>query len=268
MKPKYRRVKKINNKNAQGEFYITDLPEIAARDNIVTKVHVTKNEAEIMGCNSRADLAVIEAAAQDRLRAGIMSGGVTMRDPSTVYLSHDTKIAPDVIIEPSVVFGLGVEIAAGSYIKAFSYFEDSKIGKNATIGPFTRLRPGADVGEEARVGNFVEIKKATIGKRSKIGHLAYVGDCKMGEDVNFSAGAITVNYDGYDKHKTTIEDGVMVGSNVNLVAPLTIKKGAFVAAGSTISDNVPADALSITRDEHKIRKNWAKEYRKRKTKKS
>lgn len=257
-------VGKINNNNAQGEFYITDLPEIAAAEGIITKAHVTDDATEMMGCNSRGDLAAIEAIAQTRLRDAVMAAGVTMHDPASVYLSHDTKIGPDSVIEPHVVFAPGVSIGAGAYIKAFSHFEGTKTASSVSIGPFARLRPGSEIGEDARIGNFVEIKKSKIGAGSKIGHLAYVGDTKMGPDVNFSAGAITVNYDGFEKHETIIGKGVMVGSNVNLVAPLTIDDGAFIAAGSTITEDVPADALSITRDTHQIREGWAKEYRKRK----
>ncbi len=257
-------LRKVRSTNAQGEYYITDLPEIAAKEGVITKVALTKDSDEVKGCNSRVDLAALEMIAQNRLRAAAMLKGVTMVDPSTVYLSYDTKIARDVVIEPHVVFGVGVEVASGTYIKAFSYLEGTKVGKDVAIGPFARLRPGADIGEGARIGNFVEIKKSKIGKRSKIGHLAYVGDCLMGEDVNFSAGAITVNYDGFEKHQTLIGKGVMIGSNVNLVAPLCVDDGAFIAAGSTITDDVPADALSIARDAHKIREGWAVEYRKKK----
>lgn len=257
-------VKKIKNNNAQGEFYITDLPEIAAKPGILTKVALAKDANEVRGCNSRKELAELEAIVQERLREAVMAKGVTMIDPSTVYLSLDTKIAKDVLIEPNVFFGPNVEVGSGAHIKAFSHLEGAKIGKEATIGPFARLRPGSELGEEVRIGNFVEVKKSKIGKRSKISHLGYVGDAIMGEDVNFSAGAITVNYDGFEKHTTVIGRGVMVGSNVNLVAPLSIDDGAFIAAGSTITEDVPADALSIARDAHKIREGWAAEYRKKK----
>ena len=257
-------VKKIGNKNAAGEYYLTDLPEIAAKDKAVTRVVVTKNIEEIRGCNSRVDLAALEATLQNRLREKFLTSGVSMIDPSTVYLHFDTKIASDVLIEPGVFFGPGVELGEGVHIKAYSHIEGAKIGKGATVGPFARLRPGTDIGAEARIGNFVEIKKSKIGKRSKISHLGYVGDTIMGDDTNFGCGAITVNYDGFDKHQTVIGKGVMVGSNVSLIAPLEVKDGAFIAAGSTITDDVPADALSISREDTQIREGWAKEFRQRK----
>nr|MBP7905608.1 bifunctional UDP-N-acetylglucosamine diphosphorylase/glucosamine-1-phosphate N-acetyltransferase GlmU [Alphaproteobacteria bacterium] len=163
-----------------------------------------------------------------------------------------------------VYFGPGVEVGEGSRIRAFSHLEGAKIGSKTTVGPFARLRPGTVLGDNVRIGNFVEIKKSTIGDRSKVSHLGYVGDCEMGEDVNFGCGAITVNYDGFEKHTTIIGKGVMVGSNVNLIAPLIIDDGAFIAAGSTITQNVPADALSLSRAKEEVRKGWAATYRQRK----
>lgn len=257
-------LEQLGNKNAQGEFYITDLPAIAARKSYATRVHITTDEAEVQGCNTRADLAMLEATMQMRLRMAALAGGVTILDPASVYLSYDTHLGRDTVVEPNVFFGPGVTVDSDVHIKAFSHLEGVRVRRGAVIGPFARLRPETDIGEDARVGNFVEIKKSTIGKRSKINHLAYVGDCTMGDDVNFSAGAITVNFDGFQKHETHIGKGVMVGSNVNLVAPVTIDDGAFIAAGSTITENVPADALSISRDVGKIREGWAAEYRKRK----
>lgn len=251
----------IQNKNAQGEFYITDLPAIAARAARKTAVVVADDAGEVRGCNTRADLAALEYIAQTRLRAASLDGGVTMTDPETVYFSWDTKIGADTVIEPHVVFGPGVSIESGVAIRAFSHIEGASIGKGASIGPFARLRPGAKIGEGAKIGNFVEIKKSAIGARSKIGHLAYVGDTDMGEDVNFSAGAITVNYDGFNKHKTGIGSGAMIGSNVNLVAPVTIGKGAYIAAGSTVAGDVPQDALFVARERGVTKKSWAKNFR-------
>ena len=255
---------KLDNKNAQGEYYITQLPALAVADGGKVFISTTKDEGEVRGCNTRGDLALLEKTLQDRLRAKHMAAGVSLQDPQSVYFSCDTQVASDVVIEPQVFFGPGVRVEAGAHIKAFSHIEGSAIGKNVSVGPFARWRPGAEIGSGARIGNFVEIKASKIGKRSKIGHLAYVGDCEMGEDVNFSAGAITVNYDGFQKHKTVIGKGVMVGSNVNLVAPVRIDNGAFVAAGSTITEDVPANALSIARDVAEIRKGWAAAYRKKK----
>lgn len=256
---------KVKNNNAAKEYYITDLPAIAAKDKAVTKVYVTKNTDEVRGCNSRSDLAALEKTAQERLRNAVMNSGVTMIDPCSVALHHDTVFGNDVLIEPNVFFGPGVEVAGGATIRAFSHIEDSKIGAGATIGPFARLRPGSDIGADARIGNFVEVKKSKIGKGSKINHLAYVGDTEMGADVNFSAGAITVNYDGFDKHKTIIGKGAMVGSNVNLVAPVNVGEGAFIAAGSTITDDVAPDSLAIERGEVEIRGGWASDNRSKKS---
>lgn len=256
---------KIDNHNASSEFYITDLPEIAAKDGHNTCVAITNTPDETMGCNTRLDLMRLEQLAQTKMREDMILNGVIMQDPNTVYLHHDTKIAAGTMIEPNVYFGAGVTIAEQCHIRAFSYLEQTHIGKNSVIGPFARLRPGATIGEDVRIGNFVEIKQSDIGNRSKIGHLAYVGDCTMGDDVNFSCGAVTVNYDGFEKHRTTIGKGVMVGSNVNLVAPVTIEDGAFLAAGSTISTNVPADALSVERAKAKVHEGWALRYRERKT---
>ena len=259
-------IKKIGNTNAQGEYYLTDLPEVAARDNASTHIYVTPDPEEVLGCNTRAQLAELEAVMQTRLRAAHMAAGVTLQEPSSVYFAWDTKIGRDTLIEPNVYFGPGVKIAAGVHIKAFSHIEGAHVKSGSTVGPFARLRPGARLEEEVRIGNFVEVKNSKVGKGSKINHLGYVGDCEMGDDVNFSAGAITVNYDGFQKHKTKIGKGVMVGSNANLVAPVTIDDGAFVAAGSTITDNLPADALGLERTETEVRKGWAALYRKKQKK--
>lgn len=257
---------KITSNNAAGEYYITDLPEIAARDNASTHIYITPDAQEVKGCNTRGDLAVLEHIIQQRLREAHLNAGVTLREPKSVYFSYDTKIGRDCIIGPHVVFGPGVKIASGVEIKAFSHIEGAQIKKNASIGPFARLRPGARLEENVRIGNFVEVKNSRIGQGAKINHLAYVGDCLMGAETNFSAGAITVNYDGFQKHKTKIGKGVMVGSNVNLVAPVSIDDGAFIAAGSTITENVPANALSMERSKAEIRTGWAALYRKKKEK--
>lgn len=256
---------KITNKNTQKEYYLTDLPAIAAQDG-AKSVIVEFPDETVLGVNDRANLAMVEYVFQHDKRLAALLDGVTMTDPETVYFSWDTRIASDVVIEPNVVFGPGVSVASGSTIRAYSYLEGARIGKNASIGPFARLRPGADLGENVKIGNFVEIKKSKIGRGSKVSHLAYVGDTSMGEDTNFGCGAITVNYDGFDKYQTVIGDNVMIGSGVNLIAPVRVNNGAFVAAGSTVTEDVPANALSIGREPAKLRKGWAAEFRKRKTK--
>ncbi len=252
------------NVNASGEYYITDIPEIAARKGVKTSVAVTNNPKEVQGCNTRIHLSELEQYAQVKLREKFMNEGVVMQDPSSVYLHHDTKISSGVLIEPNVYFGKDVSVGANVHIKAFCHFEGANIGDNTIIGPFARLRPGSEIGKEVRIGNFVEIKKSQIGDRSKISHLGYVGDCTMGKDVNFSCGAITVNYDGFDKHQTVIGDGTMIGSNVNLVAPVNLGNGTFIAAGSTITADVPPNALSVERGKAKTIEGWAAAYRKRK----
>ncbi|MGH1456520.1 MAG: bifunctional UDP-N-acetylglucosamine diphosphorylase/glucosamine-1-phosphate N-acetyltransferase GlmU [Alphaproteobacteria bacterium] len=255
----------IGNENASDEYYITDLPEIAARQGVKTSVALAVNADEVRGCNTRVDLNNLEHVARRKLCEEFMLQGVSIQDPATTYMHHDTKIAAGVIIEPNVFFGKNVTVDAGVHIKAFCHFEDAHIGENVTIGPFARLRPGANIGKNARIGNYVEVKNSNIGQGSKVNHFGYVGDCDMGEGVNFSCGAITVNYDGFDKHRTIIGDNVMVGSNVNLVAPVSIGDGAFIAAGSTITKDVPADALSMTRPETDTREGWAAKFRKIKT---
>ena len=254
----------LDNKNAQAEYYITDLPELAAKDKIKTRVALANNTSEVLGCNTSVDLANLEAAAQQKMREHFIMNGVVMQDPSTVYLHHDTEIGEGTLIEPNVYFSQGVKVGEKVHIKAFCHIEGTIIGNGTTVGPFARLRPGTEVGEDVRIGNFVEIKKSEIGDRSKISHLGYVGDTIMGDDVNFSCGAITVNYDGFQKHQTVIGKGVMVGSNVNLVAPVTLDDGAFIAAGSTITTDVPADSLSVERGQAEVRQGWATLYRKRK----
>ncbi|MCF8495094.1 MAG: bifunctional UDP-N-acetylglucosamine diphosphorylase/glucosamine-1-phosphate N-acetyltransferase GlmU [Alphaproteobacteria bacterium] len=243
---------RLDDGNAQKEFYITQIPAAAAEGGAVV-VTVTEDVTEVRGCNAREDLAALEKTVQNRLRRQALRDGVTMMDPESVYFNHDTFIAPDVLIEPQVFFGPGVRVERGAVIRAFSYLEGVVIGEGASVGPFARLRPGSEIGEGARIGNFVEIKNSSIGAGSKVGHLAYVGDCAMGAEVNFSAGAITVNYDGVDKHRTVIGEGAMIGSNVNLVAPVEIGKNAYIAAGSTITRNIPADALAIARERETIR---------------
>ena len=257
-------VKKIGSNNAAGEFYLTDLPEIAAASGAKTKICITNDTDEVRGCNSRIDLAALENTVQNRMREAALLSGVSMIDPTTVYFHYDTKLGRDILIEPGVFFGPGVEISDGVHLKAYSHLEGAKIGRDSSVGPFARLRPGTDIGAEVRIGNFVEIKKSKIGKRSKISHLGYVGDTVMGDDVNFGCGAITVNYDGFNKHETIIGKGVMIGSNSNLVAPVHVGDGAFIAAGTTITENVPANALAISRNAAQIRAGWAAEFRKRK----
>jgi bifunctional UDP-N-acetylglucosamine pyrophosphorylase/glucosamine-1-phosphate N-acetyltransferase len=203
--------------------------------------------AELAGVNSRAELAAAEAALQDRLRARAMAGGVTLTDPGSVFLAADTILGRDIVIGPQVVFGPGVRVGDRVEIRSFSHIEGAQIGDDAIIGPFARLRPGADLRPGAHVGNFVEIKNATLGAGAKANHLTYIGDAEIGARSNIGAGTVTCNYDGFGKYKTTIGAEVFIGTNSSLVAPVSIGDGAITAAGSVVTEDVPADALALGR---------------------
>lgn len=236
----------IGNDNAKGEYYLTDIVEIA-RARGLRCVAIEAPEEDMMGCNTRAELAEIEAVWQARARHQAMLSGVGMIDPASVFLSFDTELGPDVMIEPNVWFGPGVRVGAGAVIHAFSHIEGANIGPGAMVGPFARLRPGAELAEKAKIGNFCEIKKAKIGACAKVNHLSYIGDAIIGEGANIGAGTITCNYDGQNKHLTRIGAGAFIGSNSSLVAPVTIGAGSFVGSGSVITMDVPDDALAIAR---------------------
>lgn len=256
---------KITSENAQKEFYLTDLPKIAAEDNVFFEI-VEVDADHGWGINDRMQLAAHEAFVQNALRGAALEAGVTLIDPYTTYLSWDTEFGRDVTIEPNVFFGAGVKVGDGVHIKAFSHLEQSIIGNKSVIGPFARLRPGTDLAEGVKIGNFVEVKNSKLAAGVKANHHGYIGDAEIGAGTNFSCGAITVNYDGYQKHKTIIGENVMVGSNVSLIAPIEVGDGAFIAAGSTISDNIPKDALAIERTEPEFREGWATDYKERKSK--
>jgi bifunctional UDP-N-acetylglucosamine pyrophosphorylase/glucosamine-1-phosphate N-acetyltransferase len=247
---------RIGNDNAKGEYYLTDIVAIARADGATAAV-VIGDADEVLGINSRIELAEAEAITQRRLRARAMEGGATLIDPDTVYLSWDTQLGRDVVVGPNVVFGPGVRIADNVEIRAFCHIEGATVGTGTVIGPFARLRPGADLAEGVHIGNFVEIKAATLGAGSKANHLSYVGDSIVGAGVNIGAGTITCNYDGHVKSRTVIGDGAFIGSNTALVAPVTVGAGAIVGAGSAISKNVAAGALAVTRAEQKEVQGWA-----------
>ncbi|MGE0669204.1 MAG: bifunctional UDP-N-acetylglucosamine diphosphorylase/glucosamine-1-phosphate N-acetyltransferase GlmU [Sphingomonadales bacterium] len=236
----------IGNDNAKGEFYLTDIVEIA-RDRGMHCAVVEASEDEVMGVNSRAELAKAEAVWQRRRREHFMDEGVTLADPDTVWFSADTILGRDVAIGPNVVFGPGASIEDGVRIEAFCHIEGAHVASGARIGPFARLRPGADIGEDAHIGNFVEIKKAVIEKGAKANHLSYIGDARVGAGANIGAGTITCNYDGFAKHFTDIGAGAFIGSNAALVAPVKIGDGALVGAGSVITSEVGKDAIAVTR---------------------
>lgn len=255
-------LEKIGNDNAKGEYYLTDAVEIARQDGLKA-VSVACPEEEVLGVNSRQQLAQAEAALQDRMREQAMQDGATLVAPETVFFSRDTKLGRDVVIEPNVFFGPGVSVEDEVTIRAFSYLEEAHVSKGAIIGPFARLRPGTTIGEGARVGNFVEVKNATLEERAKVNHLTYIGDATVGKDANIGAGTITCNYDGFDKHRTEIGAGAFIGSNSALVAPVKIGSGAYVGSGSVISRNIPDNALAVTRGPLDQRENWAARMRKR-----
>ena len=253
----------VSNNNAQNEYYLTDLPAIARKDNRQT--HVVEIPAdEMAGINSRPELAKIEKLAQQRLREKHMLNGATLTDPDTVYFSYDTAVGQDVTIGPNVYFGPGVKIANNVEILPDCHIEGADIEEGARIGPFARLRPGSKIAREAHIGNFVEIKNTYIGAGAKASHLSYLGDAEVGEKANIGAGTITCNYDGFSKSKTKIGREAFIGSNSALVAPVTIGNGVYIGAGSTISKDVPDNALGITRAPQINKEGWVPEYRQKK----
>ena len=239
-------LKKIANGNAKGEYYLTDLVELANRARKTVAV-LEADADEVIGVNDRAELAAAEALFQRGARRAAMVGGATLIAPETVFFSFDTKLGRDVVVEPNVFFGIGVSVADGVTVKGFSYFEGASVAAGAIVGPFSRFRPGAAIGEGAHIGNFVEVKNSTIDAGAKANHLAYIGDAHVGARSNIGAGAIVCNYDGVLKHHTEIGAGVFIGSNSALVAPVTIGDGAYVGTGSVINQDVEPGALAIAR---------------------
>ncbi len=254
----------IGRENAKGEYYLTDTVEIARRSGAKV-VAIEGSEDEVLGINSRAQLADAEQIAQRKLRAQALAAGVTMISPETVFLASDTELSADVVIEPNVFFGPGVKVGEGVTIRAFSHIEGAVIDDGAVIGPFARLRPGAKLGKGSKIGNFVEIKNAEFGEGAKANHLAYIGDARVGDGANIGAGTITCNYDGYRKHRTEIGQGAFIGTNSSLVAPVKIGDGAYIGSGSVITRDVEADALAVARGKQISRPGWAKTMRKKMT---
>ena len=250
----------LKNNNAQGEYYLTDVPAIARADGVKCALAMA-DEVSVTGVNSRAELAEAEGKFQQRRRAELLKDGVTMIAPETVFFSHDTRIANDVEIEPFVMFGPGVTVESGARIRGHSHLEGAAVASGAIIGPFARLRPGAVIGESAHIGNFVEVKNAVIGKGAKANHLTYLGDARVGAGANIGAGTITCNYDGFTKSITEIGAGAFIGSDTALVAPVRIGDGAITAAGSVITQDVAADSLAISRGTLTEKPGWAKAFR-------
>jgi bifunctional UDP-N-acetylglucosamine pyrophosphorylase/glucosamine-1-phosphate N-acetyltransferase len=250
----------VGSNNAAGEFYVTDLVEIAGRRGLVATARMA-SEAEVMGVNDRVQLARAEAAMQNRLREQAMRNGATLIAPDTVFFSFDTELGRDVIVEPHVVFGPGVRVEDGVVIHAFSHLEGARVATGASIGPYARLRPGSEIEGKARVGNFVEIKAARIEAGAKVNHLSYIGDARVGAGSNIGAGTITCNYDGFNKAFTDIGAGAFVGSNSALVAPVKIGDGAYIGSGSVVTKDVAPDALAVARGKQVEKPGWAKAFR-------
>lgn len=237
----------VGNQNAKGEYYLTDIVEIARRQGRSVRA-IEADGDEVLGVNTRAELAAVERLWQERRRRDLMLAGVTMIAPETVFLAHDTEVAAEVTIEPNVVFGQGVSIGTGSVIHAFSHIEGTRIGAGVSVGPFARLRPGVDLGDASKVGNFCELKNAVLAAGAKVNHLTYIGDASIGAGANIGAGTITCNYDGGLKHRTEIGAGAFIGSNTALVAPVRVGDTAYVGTGSVITEDVPDGALAIARE--------------------
>jgi len=272
-------LKEVSNDNAQGEYYLPDVIEILKNKSEKVSAFLSSNFDETLGVNDRVALAQAEKTMKLRINEQHMRNGVSIIDPENTYIQPDVVIEPDVVIYPgTIISGKSIihehaiigpnsevsncEVGAHTVIKQ-SVATDSKIGERVNIGPFAHIRPDANIGDEAKVGNFVEIKKAELGKGSKVSHLSYIGDAKVGSNVNIGCGTITVNYDGKNKYLTTIEDDSFIGCNSNLIAPVTIGKGSYVAAGSTITKNVPEDSLSVARARQTNKEGYASRLKKR-----
>ena len=239
-------IEAVGNDNASGEYYLTDIVEIARARGLTAGV-VRCDEAETLGVNSRAELVRAEALFQTHSRAAALEDGAILTAPDTVMMAHDTALGRDCMVEAYVVFAPGVTVESGATIRAFSHLEDCHVSRGAVVGPYARLRPGTELAENAKVGNFVEIKKAVIGEGAKVNHLSYVGDATIGAQANIGAGSVTCNYDGFFKHHTTIGDGAFIRSSTMLVAPVTVGAGAMTGSGSVITTDVPEGALALGR---------------------
>ena len=236
----------VGNANAAGEYYLTDIIDLARARGLTAGV-VACSEAETLGINTRTELAGAEAVFQARARAEALENGVTLIAPETIFFALDTVIGRDAVVGPNVIFGPGVTIESGAEIRAFSHLEGCHVSRGAVVGPFARLRPGAELAEDVRVGNFVEIKNAILDEGAKVNHLSYIGDAHVGERANVGAGTVTVNYDGVMKHRTTIGARAFIGSGSMLVAPVQVGAEAMTASGSVITGDVPDGALALGR---------------------
>jgi bifunctional UDP-N-acetylglucosamine pyrophosphorylase/glucosamine-1-phosphate N-acetyltransferase len=273
LEPLFAALRQIGAGNAQREYYLPDLVRMYRERGLAVETVTLDHPEEILGVNTRNELAEAAAVLRRRVNAALMASGVTLIDPATAYIDAEVVIGPDTIIHPNVylqgrtIIGSGCEIQCGVRIvnstlgnnvsvNRYCVMRDSRLDDGADVGPFAHLRPESHLAEDAHVGAFVELKKTSVGRGSKAGHLAYLGDSKIGEKVNIGAGTITCNYDGRKKHQTTIEDGAFIGSDSQLIAPVTIGKGAYVAAGSSITENVPAGSLAIARGTQVNKEGW------------
>jgi bifunctional UDP-N-acetylglucosamine pyrophosphorylase/glucosamine-1-phosphate N-acetyltransferase len=255
-------IDRLDNKNAKGEFYLTDIVALARRDGRRCAV-VEAPAEELLGVNSRSELAAAETLFQTRRRIAAMENGATLTDPASVFFAADTKLGRDVVIGPNVQFGPGVEIADDVEIRAFCHIEGARIESGATVGPFARIRPRTIIGAGAHVGNFIELKATEMGAGAKANHVSYLGDTTVGPKANIGAGTIVCNYDGANKARSVVGAGAFVGSDSVLVSPVTVGEGAYVAAGSVVTHDVPPDALAIARAEQVDKPGWAAKFRAR-----
>jgi len=254
----------VDDRNAQGELYLTEIVRIGVVEGRQIEALRVEDDDESLGVNTRADLAHAAAVIRRRKNAELMAAGVTLVDPAATYIDVGVEIGPDSVIEPGCVVTGSTRIGAGVHLKAHSVVESSVLADGVVVGPMAHLRPGSELGPKVRIGNFVEVKNSRLGAGAKADHLSYLGDADVGAGASFGCGTITVNYDGVGKHRTTVEDGAFVGCNSNLIAPITIGKDAYVAAGSTVTQNVPAEALAVARERQRNVEGWRRRSGKKK----
>jgi bifunctional UDP-N-acetylglucosamine pyrophosphorylase / glucosamine-1-phosphate N-acetyltransferase len=281
-KPLFAHIDRLTTDNAHHEFYLTDMAALLVRSKATVVALKAGDPAEILGANTLAELAALDAEMRARKCSQLMAAGVSIYRPETCVIDSEVEIGPDTVIEPFVQILGKSRLGQDCRIRSFSVISDSRlddgvvvrpgciidqsqIAAGALLGPYSHLRPGSEIGEGAHVGNFVETKKARLGRGSKANHLTYLGDAEIGAGVNIGAGTITCNYDGENKHVTVIEDGAFIGSDATLVAPVRIGQGAYIAAGSSITDDVPADSLALGRARQAVKEGWAKQRRARKS---
>lgn len=275
-KPLFANIDRLTTANAHGEFYLTDMAALLVKTKAKVVAVKAEDAAEVLGANTLAELSSLDATLRARKAADLMASGVSIYRPETCVIDSEVEIGADTILEPYVQVLGRTRIGSDCRIRSFSVISDSRMGDavlvrpgciidqsqiaaGAQLGPYSHLRPGSEIGENAHIGNFVETKKARVGRGSKANHLTYLGDTEIGAGVNIGAGTITCNYDGEKKHVTVIEEGAFIGSDSTLVAPVRIGQGAYVAAGSTITDDVPADALALGRGRQAVKEGWARE---------